>query len=650
MGKRYWSELDLLNETYAWARTVEADDLHRLRDDYGRHPLLAVGSGGSFSSAVLAAYLHRFATGRVATAVTPLEIVHSPLDLRLSSVLFLTAGGGNPDVLGAFRKSAAKEPARLGILCMKKNSPLARASREFSNLDQFEFKLPAGKDGFLATNSLLATAVLVARGYQTSHDDAGLPDTLAEVAYGGQSPDDYLSWLETASAPLWERETLVVLYGPSSHAAAVDLESKFTEAALGQIQLADYRNFAHGRHHWLAKNGDTTAVLGFVTDDVRDVAEKTLKLIPASVPMLQIDLGAPGPAAAIAGIVNTLQLVGLVGKALDFDPGRPHVPAFGRKIYHLKAFPASRRRKSDPSPIESVAIERKLQSMSPEARLNGHVAEWRESFRTFTRGLCSQRFGALVCDYDGTLCDQAARFTGPRTEVVDHLRSLLKAGVILGIASGRGSSLRNVLREHIDRRYWDRVILGYYNGAEIASLPDDSAPNNQARAGRQLSSMAKTLARDEYLADAADVDVREKQISIVPRTASQTDVCWDRVQAALSQQSTRGLRTFRSGHSVDVVAPAVSKRNLVQEVRDCLADPDLSILCIGDRGRWPGNDSELLLEPYSLSVDEVSSASDSCWNLASPGIRYVDAVLEYFGRFAIRKSWFQVSVTEEDVA
>lgn len=641
MGKRYWSELELLHETYQWARTVDADNLQRLREIYAAHPLVAVGSGGSYSSAVLTAYLHQHASGWLASAVTPLEVVHSQLDLRLSSVLFVTAGGGNPDVLGAFRKSAAKEPAQLGILCMKKNSPLARASREFSNLDQFEFRLPAGKDGFLATNSLLATSVLVARGYHSPHDNASqLPETLAEVAYGGQSSDDYLNWLETASAPLWERETLVVLYGPSLRAAAVDLESKFTEAALGQIQLADFRNFAHGRHHWLAKNGDTTAVLGFVTDDVRDVAEKTLKLIPSSVPMLQLDLGAPGPSAAIGGIVNTLQLVGLVSKAVGFDPGRPHVPTFGRKIYHLKAFPTDRRRKAGPSSIEVVAVERKLQSTSPDARLNGRMAEWQESYRSFTRDLSGQRFGALVCDYDGTLCDPSDRFTGPRADVIIHLNSLLKCGIILGIASGRGTSLRDVLREHIDPRYRDRVILGYYNGAEIASLADDDAPNNRPRPGRQLSSMAKALAQDKYLTEIAKVDVRDKQISIVPNSVGQADVCWDRVQAALSQQSTRGVRSFRSGHSVDVVAPGVSKRNLVDEVRDQRADPELSILCIGDRGRWPGNDSELLLEPYSLSVDEVSSASDSCWNLASPGIRFVNAVLEYFERIEIHNGHF----------
>ena len=94
VGKRYWSELELLDETFNWARTVENEGLQRLREVYARHPLLAVGSGGSYSSAVLAAYLHRHANGRLASAATPLEIVHSPLDLRLLSVLFLTAGGG----------------------------------------------------------------------------------------------------------------------------------------------------------------------------------------------------------------------------------------------------------------------------------------------------------------------------------------------------------------------------------------------------------------------------------------------------------------------------------------------------------------------------------------------------------------------------
>src|SRR5207244_3270959 len=79
---------------------------------------------------------------------------------------------------------------------------------------------------------------------------------------------------------LWKRPTVIVLYGPETYPAAVDLESKFTEAALGSTQLADYRNFAHGRHHWLAKRGTDTGVLAIVTDGDRELAESTLTLLP----------------------------------------------------------------------------------------------------------------------------------------------------------------------------------------------------------------------------------------------------------------------------------------------------------------------------------------------------------------------------------
>ena len=53
------------------------------------------------------------------------------------------------------------------------------------------------------------------------------------------------------------------------------------------------------------------------------------------------------------------------------------------------------------------------------------------------------------------------------------------------------------------------------------------------------------------------------------------------------------------------------------------------MLIVGDRGRWPGNDYELLREPYSLGVDEVSVDPSTCWNLASPGQRGPSVTLEY---------------------
>ncbi len=89
--------------------------------------------------------------------------------------------------------------------------------------------------------------------------------------------------------------------------------------------------------------------------------------------------------------------------------------------------------------------------------------------------LCS--FDAVVFDYDGTLCDASERFTGGLDEVSEQLTRLIAAGVLVGIATGRGKSVRNDLRRALkDSDLWKRVLVGYHNGSEIAFLDDDSEP------------------------------------------------------------------------------------------------------------------------------------------------------------------------------
>ena len=83
----------------------------------------------------------------------------------------------------------------------------------------------------------------------------------------------------------------------------------------------------------------------------------------------------------------------------------------------------------------------------------------------------------------------------------------------------------------------------------------------------------------------------------------------------------------RSSHSIDILAPGVSKLNVLARLRERTGDAP--ILSIGDRGRWPGNDYELLRGAFALSVDEISVDPASCWNLAECGQRGVAATLEY---------------------
>ena len=139
---------------------------------------------------------------------------------------------------------------------------------------------------------------------------------------------------QAATDPLWHRGTTLILHDVESRVGAIDLESKFTEAAVGNLQIADYRNFAHGRHHCCEARQDS-AVLALHSPAGRDLAERTLALLPKEVPVARLALNAPPLGVMLASLIAALRITGWAGVARGVDPGRPGVPEFGRKLYHL---------------------------------------------------------------------------------------------------------------------------------------------------------------------------------------------------------------------------------------------------------------------------------------------------------------------------
>jgi hypothetical protein len=93
-----------------------------------RLPLIAVGSGGSLTSASVVAALHMRFTGLVARIMTPYDIAMSPLSLKETGVLLCTAAGSNPDILSCFDGLVRREPGLLLAVCMRRNTPLAKAA------------------------------------------------------------------------------------------------------------------------------------------------------------------------------------------------------------------------------------------------------------------------------------------------------------------------------------------------------------------------------------------------------------------------------------------------------------------------------------------------------------------------------------------
>jgi len=628
MGKPYSEEIAGLAGTLSWATAAAVECLvEAISAAFGR-PLVAVGSGGSLTACQLMATLHRRTARQPARVCTPLAFLQEG-SCREEAAWFISTGGANSDILKAFAASVEVEPRTIGILCGNPSSALAQAALACTYCETALFDLPGGKDGFLATNSLLAFCVLLTRAYETLESGQSRSfhgSALLERLASSRAITDEFAQVERVLEP----ETLIVLHGSVSRAAAQDLESRFTEAALGHVQAADYRNFAHGRHYWLARHGHQSGVVAFCGPEESGLATKTLATLPPTIPVMRIDLSSDWKHAALEAIAVSIRLAQWKGALRGIDPGRPGVPPFGHRIYELeydgdKAHGFS----AKVDAASRSALVRKSGQTPERLAAQGLLEDWLAALSAYRVKLQSTNFAAVVFDYDGTLVGPSKRTEPPEPEIVRELTKLLDCGVLVGMATGRGVSVRDALRRVLPRDRWVNVEIGYYNGASIATLADDAAPSREEAMCVDLEAVARGLRGHREVAAVAVLTERPHQITLEPKTMLAANVLWALANDVVSTLGIPGIRVVRSAHSADVLAPGVSKRNVVEHVWRRAGKASAAPLCIGDRGRWPGNDFELLGGPHSLSVDEVSSAGDRCWNLAPPGIRGVEATRDY---------------------
>jgi hydroxymethylpyrimidine pyrophosphatase-like HAD family hydrolase len=640
MAKPYDLEMSRLADTFAWAEQYDVDHLTKAVAAASTRPLVAIGSGGSLTAAVALAGMHQDICRQLGTVFTPLEAANAKIESDCSYWL-LSAGGSNVDINRAAKALIEREPRQITVLCGREDSPLAELCRAHPFVDLIICPPPAGKDGFLATNSLLGFIALMLRSYLHKDKKAW---ALAAKAVRPALPVNskvVAGWRKT-TAPLWERSTVLVLHGLSTRTGATDIESKFVEAALGNVQLADYRNFAHGRHHWLAKRASESAVLALVGDDDLPLADRTLALLPKSIPTARLDFAGNAQAAQMLSLVAALRMTEWIGQARGIDPGRPGVPTFGRKLYHL---PLPRPKATESSiklsPRLAMAISRK--SGRDTARMPpDELQQWAGAVKGFHKRLSAATFQAVVFDYDGTLVDTRDRFDPVSDGIAEALTTLLDKGVTVGIATGRGKSVRVALQGCLPKKHWSKVLVGYYNGAELAPLNNDDRPDGQDGCAEILRHLAENLAADPELAVAAKQTNRQLQITLEPKCALPEGRLWDLAQQVLLRGNYPGVTVTRSSHSVDILAPGVSKIAVLDRLRERLGK-DAPILAIGDRGKWPGNDYTLLATPYALSVDEASIDLGTGWNLGAPGQRGIALTLEYLTGLALSAKCFKLA-------
>ena len=632
-SSHYQSELQQLGATYKSASQADVTALMKAVSGASQASVIGVGSGGSFTVASLLCNLHETFTGRVSRPSTPLEIIWNPTLASTSPAFFISAEGKNPDIVEALRRARLPSARAIHVLTNRSSSPLCEEVVRFTDVGQHVFNLTE-KDGFLATNSLLMNAVLIARAYEKLSRSAALPSTLEDLVLETGTIEDWIKDLRGFAEEVVSRRGLIVVYAPSLRAVATDLESKLAESALLYAQIADLRSFAHGRHLWLAHRPGDCAILALIDPTLSDLWAHTRTLVPHGIPCAELQIRESSPRNLIAALVAELHLVGLLADCSAQDPGRPDVPQFGRDLYYADLTKLVEK----PGGPSEGGVSEKFETIGARWPYVANRAPMQRARDAYRESVEAQVFRAIVFDYDGTLCRSQKRNLPPSEDIADKLCELTAAGVRLGIVSGRGGSMRDELRKAIPKAEWAKIRLGLYNGGLLTSLDaDDRAPEKTSeflshvvRIVRGLWSAGMPV---EHLSPTPPY-----QISIRFHEGVDTEAMWFVVADALRQAGLDLAGIVRSRHSVDVLAPAISKtRVLAQLIQEYDVLPQ-ELLTIGDQGAWPGNDFALLEHRCSLSVDFSSRRLDRGWKLAPPHKRGVDAAKWYLDRIVLGTS------------
>jgi fructoselysine-6-P-deglycase FrlB-like protein/hydroxymethylpyrimidine pyrophosphatase-like HAD family hydrolase len=646
MGKQYGSELAALPATYEWAAAANIEALASLLRPMLTRSLLVVGSGGSLSGCALLARLHEQYARKVARVLTPLEFVLYPTTDECA-VLLVSAGGSNPDILAAADHAIDEDFPVVGAIVAREHSRLAERLRKCRHATQFSFALPSGKDGFLATNTLLATGVLATRAYRR------LAGGEASLRISSQEFKDIVH-SERIDGAAVERPVWLALSAGWAGAAALDLESKVSESGLGSVTVTDYRNFAHGRHHGLALLAAKIGIISLESRELTELADRTLSVLPSEIPVVRLKTNADGPEATLLLLAKVFHLVGVVAAQRGIDPGRPQVPGFGRRLYHAQI----------PSSLRKPALSRLWLRRKVGAPVWANAREtvqtvWEDAFERWRDAISDARFGGLVLDYDGTVCEPDERLTQPAVSVASELTRLVQQGLAVGLATGRGRSVLEPFRALVPISCWSSVRVGLYNGGLLMRL-DEQFPLDLPSVP-DIAEAERRLAASAVLSEVARFRTRATQVTV--EQAQVMPAGWLRraVEEALFDHEGGQLhvRVYESAHSVDIVPANCSKRHVITAIRADLKtrsrfkleDKPLEVLCVGDQGRAGGNDFEFLLGPHSLSVEDTSTRLDSCWAIGPTGERRTPVLLRYLR--ALRRDSqgsFRFHVEELDIS
>lgn len=633
MGKPFSCELKNIENTLRWAEEQDVSGLRTFMLNRPDIPLLCVGSGGSASACSFASILYRDYCG-LALSVTPLMIQQmTPSTLIATKKLYISASGNNKDILQAVKRGISFNHIDSASFCTSTGNKLEMQTLDIPHHHQFHYNNPVGKDGFLATNSLVAFFSLLIKAFNDSVDFPFLCNNATQIV-----PFEIknISNFENTS-------NFIVIYGKWGEPIAIDIESKLSEAGLASTMICDFRNFGHGRHNWFDKQKENSCLVAIITPEDDLLACKTIDNLPSDIPVVYIKSDYDKYRGALDLLIKSFHFVEALGRDKGIDPGRPGVPDYGTALYHL-SYQKLIRKPDISFTWQEAAICRKAHVSSCDILSDAELSHYKSHLEAFINRINHTEFEMVAFDYDGTLCgsDKDSRHSDTLLpQIKKGILNLLAAGVKVAVISGRGKSIRDVMNNEIPEEYKHLVFVGHYNGLVIYPLdsPVDITSYKESNLSDHLLELVDLLKVSCAFVSPEHIESRKYQVTIANNEHSNqiAELC----REIIFNKGWHDVAIWQSTHSIDIVITGiVDKRNILTRTQG-------PVLCIGDCGSLNGNDFQLLSTPYSLSVGTVSFDPETCWNLAPYACNGVNATLFYIGKMKTNKTKVKLSFKNE---
>ena len=327
-------------EIIDWAKNLDVNELATFLLNNKANKLF-LASGGSYSAAAFAELLS-VKNRMMAHAMTPHFYLTSGFNQIPAQSLLISASGANNDICRAF-EAGIKNHQEVKALTLSSKGRLQSLMNEKCAGKVYSFDIPTGRDGFLSTNTVLSFYILLYRafGYNDLNklnieiQESELIEINKFITSLKNISEEEMSEHEAFLHKLEGVDSFFILYTGRSYPAALDIESKFSEGAIGNTQLADYRNFAHGRFNWFTQRPGQTGLICLQTPDDLELSETILSKLPIHVPTLRLRTEHSTPLGCIDLLIKEHYLCSALADRWGLDISRPTVPEYVKILHSM---------------------------------------------------------------------------------------------------------------------------------------------------------------------------------------------------------------------------------------------------------------------------------------------------------------------------